>query len=444
MSRWFTSSNNNNWWDGNSNRSYADAGDAWFIENTADSWTYRHGWSGDGNGNGRIDCNGPGLTVNLNEYNTVNFDITVSRPITLYAQVYRIENGAVDYNTRTFIPLKSMDKGEWKDSLDLRSSAELMKMCNSENSLLIAGFGFKTQGFKNSDTVKVSKFTLSLNKEPYVPTVTKHAESWILNHTPTAWWSWDWNMSDSDMSRISGEADSKGGVKLNFKGDFEDLRYMATGYTVDLKTDPYFYARFDTEVPCELYLLVSGSSEGNNGIKISDKLYSGNVNEKFRISDIAALAPHIKNNSISVYGFRLIPQDDPTGKNIYFRTMDFGDMNFAIDLESVMRPAAPTITSNTKEMTDSVKITVSGVPESAGLIQYRIGRHGEWQTYSGAVTIKKNIELFARYIDVNGYWSISGSLAVSNIIKSPSEDAKPVIPNWFSPDTLTTCWYNWD
>ena len=444
ISRWFTSSNNNNWWDGNSNRSYANAGDAWFIENTADSWTYRLGWSWDGNGNGRIDCNGPGLTVNLNEYNTVNFDITVSRPITLYAQVYRIENGAVDYNTRTFIPLKSLDKGEWKDSLDLRSSAELMKMCNSENSLLIAGFGFKTQGFQNSDTVKVSKFTLSLNKEPYVPTVTKHAESWILNHTPTAWWSWDWNMSDSDMSRISGEADSKGGVKLNFKGDFEDLRYMASAYTVDLKTDPYFYARFDTDVPCELYLLVSGSPEGNNGIKISDKLYSGNVNEKFRISDIAALAPYIRNNSISVYGFRLIPQDDPTGKNIYFRTMDFGDMNFAIDLETVQRPAAPTLTSNTKEMTDSVEITVSGVPESARLIQYRIGRHGEWQTYSGAVTIKKNIELFARYIDENGYWSISGSLAVSNIIKSPSEDAKPVIPNWFSPDTLTTCWYNWD
>lgn len=204
-------------------------------------------------------------------------------------------------------------------------------------------------------------------------------------------------MSDSDMSRISGEADSKGGVKLNFKGDFEDLRYMAPAYTVDLKTDPYFYARFDTDVPCELYLLVSGSPEGNNGIKISDKLYSGNVNEKFRISDIAALAPYIRNNSISVYGFRLIPQDDPTGKNIYFRTMDFGDMNFAIDLETVMRPAEPTLTSNTKEMTDSVEITVSGVPETARLTQYRIGRHGEWQTYSGAVTIKKNIELFARY-----------------------------------------------
>ena len=70
--------------------------------------------------------------------------------------------------------------------------------------------------------------------------------------------------------------------------------------------------------------------------------------------------------------------------------------------------------------------------------------NGEWQTYSGAVTIKKNIELFARYIDENGYWSISGSFAVSNITKAPSEDAKPVIPNWFSPDTLTTCWYNWD
>lgn len=33
---------------------------------------------------------------------------------------------------------------------------------------------------------------------------------------------------------------------------------------------------------------------------------------------------------------------------------------------------------------------------------------------------------------------------MSNITKQPSEDAKPVIPNWFSPDTLTTCWYNWD
>ena len=443
FSRWFTSANNYNWWDGNSNRSYADAGDAWFIENTADSWTYKLGWSWDGNGNGRLDCNGPGLTVDLDEYNTINYNITVSRPITLYAQVYRIENGAVDFNTRTFIPLKSLDKGEWTESFDLRSSAELMKMCNSENSLLIAGFGFKTEGFQNADTVKVSAFTLSLNKEPYVPSVTKHAESWILNHTPTAWWSWDWNMSDSDMLRISGEADSKGGVKLNFKGDFEDLRYMASAYTVDLKTDPYFYARFDTDVPCELYLLVSGSPEGNNGIKISDKPYSGRVNEKFRISDIAALAPYIRNNSISVYGFRLIPQDDPTGKNIYFRTMDFGDMNFDIDLETVQRPAAPTLTSNTKEMTDSVEITVSGVPETARLTQYRIGRHGEWQTYSGAVTIKKNIELFARYIDENGYWSISGSFAVSNI-KAPSEDAKPVIPNWFSPDTLTTCWYNWD
>ncbi len=444
FSRWFTSANNYNWWDGNSNRSYADAGDAWFIESTADSWTYKLGWSRDGNGNGRIDCNGPGLTVDLDEYNTVNYNITISRPITLYAQVYRIENGAVDYNTRTFIPLKSLDKGEWAESFDLRSSAELMKMCNSENSLLIAGFGFKTEGFQNADTVKVSAFTLSLNKEPYVPAVTKHAESWILNHTPTAWWSWDWNMSDSDMLRISGEADSKGGVKLNFKGDFEDLRYMASAYTVDLKTDPYFYARFDTDVPCELYLLVSGSPEGNNGIKISDKLYNGRVNEKFRISDIAALAPYINNDSISVYGFRLIPQDDPTGKNIYFRTMDFGDMNFAIDLETVQRPAAPTLTSNTKEMTDAVEITVSGVPETAKLTQYRIGRHGEWQTYSGAVTIKKNIELFARYIDENGYWSISGSFAVSNIIKAPSEDAKPVIPNWFSPNTLTTCWYNWD
>ena len=40
-------------------------------------------------------------------------------------------------------------------------------MCNSENSLLIAGFGFKTEGFQNADTVKVSAFTLSLNKEPY-------------------------------------------------------------------------------------------------------------------------------------------------------------------------------------------------------------------------------------------------------------------------------------
>ena len=444
FSRWFTSANNYNWWDGNSNRSYADAGDAWFIENTADSWTYKLGWSWDDNGNGRLDCNGPGLTVDLDEYNTINYNITVSRPITLYAQVYRIENGAVDFNTRTFIPLKSLDKGEWTESFDLRSSAELMKMCNSENSFLIAGFGFKTEGFQNADTVKVSAFTLSLNKEPYVPAVTKHAESWILNHTPTAWWSWDWNMSDSDMSRISGEADSKGGVKLNFKGDFEDLRYMASAYTVDLKTDPYFYARFDTDVPCELYLLVSGSPEGNNGIKISDKLYSGRVNEKFRISDIAALAPYIRNNSISVYGFRLIPQDDPTGKNIYFRTMDFGDMNFAVDLETVQRPAAPTLTSNTKEMTDAVEITVSGVPEAARLTQYRIGRHGEWQTYSGAVTIKKNIELFARYIDENGYWSIPGSFAVSNITKAPSEDAKPVIPNWFSPDTLTTCWYNWD
>ena len=97
---------------------------------------------------------GPGLTVDLDEYNTINYNITVSRPITLYAQVYRIENGAVDFNTRTFIPLKSLDKGEWTESFDLRSSAELMKMCNSENSFLIAGFGFKTEGFQNADTVK--------------------------------------------------------------------------------------------------------------------------------------------------------------------------------------------------------------------------------------------------------------------------------------------------
>ena len=444
FSQWFTASNNHNWWDGNSNRSYADAGDAWSIENTADSWIYKHGWSWDGNGSGRLDCNGPGLTVSLNEYNTIHYTIAASRPITLYAQVYRVENGAVDYNTRTFIPLKGLDKGTWTESFDLRASQELMAMCNGENSLLLAGFGFKTEGFQNADTIKVSAFTLSLNEEPYVPTVTKHAESWILNHTPTAWWSWDWNMSDSDMSRIAGEADAKGGVRLSFKGDFEDLRYMATDYTVDLKTDPYFYARFDTEVPCQLYLLVSGSPEGNNGIRISDALYSGSVNEAFRIADIAALAPYINNDSISVYGFRLIPQDDPTGKSIYFRTMDFGDRNFRIDLETVQRPAAPTLSSNTKEMTDAVEITVSGVPETAGLIQYRIGRHGAWQTYTAPVTIKKNIELFARYIDENGYWSISGSLAVSNIIKAPSEDAKPVIPNWFSPKTLTTCWYNWD
>lgn len=431
--RWFNSGNTSQWFDGNTNA--GTSGKGFQINYSENSWQYELLKSNTG-GTGRLDCNGPGLAFDLDEYNTVNYKISSPKSFSLFIQAYKLKNGSIDYNTRTFIELAQFEAGTHEGSFDLRSSEKLMAMLDSENRYFVAGYGFKTNGFKTGDTIEVTAFSLSLNKKEYMGALPP--ESWIIENNVSSWWNWDWNLATGVApSRFTVKQAEDGALTVEFAGDFRDLKYMTDAVSLDLKKTPYLYVDFTTEVPCKLYLLVTGASQGNNGVLIEENV-TGEYSKRIDIAE--TLADYVQNDRISLFGFRFEPTASPSNKKIVLRTMDFGDAN--TDL-SGGRPAAPEVSVNTNEPVQSVEVTVLA-PEDAKIVQYRLGAFGDWLEYTEPITVYKNIAVYGRYVSADGNWSMTGEYKIGNIQPGYTEDVEPVIPIWFNKGIEDDCWFNWD
>ena len=64
FNRWFSADNDSKWWDGNSYNGLTGPDGGFYINHPDGNWQYYHRWSVEG-GSARLDCNGPGLTVEL-------------------------------------------------------------------------------------------------------------------------------------------------------------------------------------------------------------------------------------------------------------------------------------------------------------------------------------------------------------------------------------------
>ena len=158
ISRWFSADNDGKWWDGNSYGGLTNGG--FLINHPNGSWQYNHRWSVTG-GSARLDCNGPGLTVDLNETNRVNYTVKASKPIELWVQTYNLkEDGTPDGDTRSFIKLADIAAGETTESVDLLKNSEFVSRLTADKKIHISGFGFYTKSFENGDTIDVTAFSI--------------------------------------------------------------------------------------------------------------------------------------------------------------------------------------------------------------------------------------------------------------------------------------------
>jgi spore germination protein YaaH len=96
-------------------------------------------------------------------------------------------------------------------------------------------------------------------------------------------------------------------------------------------------------------------------------------------------------------------------------------------------PSIPTLTADTVNPTNGVVNVSISYPADANVEQYKIGSSGTWITYSTPVVMSSNATLYAKAQDLAGNWSDEGSLAITNIDKTP-----PAAPTFTVSSTMPT------
>lgn len=431
--KWYSSGNDSSWWDGNSFSGLTNADGGFLINHNDGVWQYYHRWSSDGAGNGRLDCNGPGTDLDINVLNTLTYNIKPTKPIDVYAQVYQIDESG-EYVNRSFVYLFSLDAGENAGSYDLRKCSELISLLNEDGKFRLDGISYQTKGFVFGDTIDVSVMKLSYNSDPVE--LPEPPESFILNSSDSNWWNWDWNAGgDPASARFTVTRGNTGALTVHFNGDFRDLKYIGSTETINITDTPYLYVDFDTEVPCNLYILAGDS--GNNGVLVESGISAGTFKKSYKIADTAALSQYISEGSVSVFGFRIEPTDNTTDKNIVFRAVDFG-MEGA-DFSSP-RAEAPAVTPDTTEDANSVTVTITA-PDNAKKVFYRLA-DGEWTEYTEPFTVSDNTGIDSRYITAANTWSLTCSIQITNIVSGPVGNYIP--PESFILNASDSNWWNWD
>ena len=120
---WFDESNDSKWWDGNSFNGLNGPDGGFLINHNDGVWQYYHRWSADGAGNGRLDCNADGVNFDLNTYPMLNYSLSSSKAIDIGIQVYKLDGGEVDWNSRSFITLASLEAGKNEGSINLKDNS---------------------------------------------------------------------------------------------------------------------------------------------------------------------------------------------------------------------------------------------------------------------------------------------------------------------------------
>ncbi len=133
-------------------------------------------------------------------------------------------------------------------------------------------------------------------------------------------------------------------------------------------------------------------------------------------------ASFISGNTVSAAGtYTLIVTDSLCGTS--------ATVTFTIDKTP---PAAPTLSANPTTPTNtSVTVTIT-YPADAAVKEYKVGA-GAWTAYTAPVILTANNTVYARCADTAGNVSAEGSIAVSNIDKTPP--AAPTLSA--NPTTLT-------
>ena len=282
FNRWFSADNDSKWWDGNSGDGLNGPDGGFLINHPNGSWQYYHRWSGDGNGNGRLDCNGPGLTVDLNEINRVDYTVKASKPVELWVQTYNLKkDGTPDENTRSFIKLADIAAGETTESVDLLKNSEFVSRLTADKKIHISGFGFYTKSFAYGDTIDVTAF--SAGKAEETQEIDGFSQ-WFTAANDGKWW---------DGNSYSGLTNSDGGFYINHpdgnwqyyhrwsvEGGSARLDCNGPGLTVDLnKTNRVDYS-VNASKPVELWVQTYNLKE--------DGTKDGNTRSFTKLADIAA------------------------------------------------------------------------------------------------------------------------------------------------------------
>ncbi len=425
---WFDQDQANGWWNWDWNHGKNDEG-RFFITFPENVWTLKTGADWVPQVNSNWSDSNSWVQIDLNVQNTLYYDISSELAPRLVLRL-QSENGD------TYVTVGQTGSGA--GSYDLAGNADVQAAAQ-DGKVTVKGIRFEFTGSAGK-TIAVKDFRFAPKKgQPEEPQVELPPESWLLDQSASNWWSWDWNLkSGAAPQRFTVEQAADGTVTQKMLGSFLDLKYLAADQEIDVNKTPYLFVDVTAEYSYDLYLLVSGSSEGNNGVPVQRDIPAGTCKEKLDLREV--LADHIHNGKISLFGFRIEPKEDPHNKTIVFRTLDIG----AADAELFgARPAAPTISVDTVQPAAQVTLTVTA-PEDALTVQYRAGESGIWKTYEGPLTLKKNIRVYARYVSADGYWSMSTSRQLSNIVAGHTEDVQPVQPIWFNPGEEDVCWYNWD
>ena len=425
---WFDRDRANGWWNWDWRHAQDDQG-RFFITFPEDVWTLKTGADWVPQVNSDWSESRSWVQIDLNIQNTLYYDITSELQPKL---VLRLQNGADD----TYVTVGQTGSGA--GSFDLAGSAEVQAAAQ-DGKVTVKGVRFEFAGSAGK-TIAVKDFRFAPKKsQPEEPQKELPPESWLLDQSASNWWSWDWNLkSGAAPQRFTVEQAADGTVTQKMLGSFLDLKYLAADQKIDVDKTPYLFVDITAEYPYDLYLLVSGSSEGNNGVPVQRDVPAGTFKRQLDLREV--LADRISDGKIGLFGFRIEPKDDPGNKTIVFRTLDIG----AADAELFgTRPAAPAISVDTVQPAAQVTLTVTA-PEDARAVQYRLGESGVWKAYEGPLTLKKNIRVYARYVSADGYWSMSTSRQLSNVIAGHTEEVQPVQPIWFDRGEENECWYNWD
>ena len=195
FNRWFSADNDSKWWDGNSYNGLTGPDGGFYINHPDGNWQYYHRWSATG-GSARLDCNGPGLTVDLNKTNRVDYAVNASKPVELWVQTYNLkEDGTKDGNTRSFTKLADIAAGETNGSVDLLKNSEIISRLTEDKKIYIDGFGFYTKSFVYGDTINVTAF--SIVKGDVAQEINGFSR-WFTSANNYNWWDGNSNRSYAD------------------------------------------------------------------------------------------------------------------------------------------------------------------------------------------------------------------------------------------------------
>jgi alpha-tubulin suppressor-like RCC1 family protein len=140
-------------------------------------------------------------------------------------------------------------------------------------------------------------------------------------------------------------------------------------------------------------------------------------------SSDAQIHVSLTHNGIWIEGFSM--GDTLSGEGHY--TLTAGDaagnttvVSFTIDKTA---PEAPTIQLNTEEPAKSTEVTIEYAGTDSVTLKYMLGHSGNYETYSGPLTVNENTVVYAFAVDAAGNASEKTSIEITNI-----DNEAPIMP----------------